>query len=157
MRKPSRTLRLRQVSSTLAVFNKARGMARPQHGWLRAVREALGMSLEAVGSKLQLAKQTAQHFELAEAKGTITLQSLQRAAAALGCELLYAIVPKSGSLSDLAERYNQGKRMAREQKIREQVKRNVLRVERNMALENQAPGDVDQLIEDETKRRLERK
>jgi hypothetical protein len=61
----------------------------------------------------------------------------------MDCELVYAIVPKSGTIADLAER-----------RARAEATRDVLDVEQTMALENQAPGNVDELIEQETKRRL---
>lgn len=156
MKESFKALRLQQVSHSLMAFNRARYAVRPKRGWLKAVREALGVSHKAVGEKLRLQKQNAQYFETAEAKGTITLKNLQRAADALDCKLVYAIVPKSGSLLDLAKQHNRKKQRIKEHKIRNQVRRDVLRVENTMALENQAAGDVELLIEQETQRRLKK-
>jgi hypothetical protein len=66
-------------------------------------------------------------------------------AAAMDCELVYAIVPKSGTITELAERG-----------ARAQAAEDVLDVENSMALENQATGNVKELIEKETKRRLKK-
>lgn len=61
------------------------------------------------------------------------------------CELVYAIVPKSGTIADLAEK----------PAVEEATKR-VLAVEHTMSLENQAAGNVDATIAEETKRILQR-
>jgi predicted DNA-binding mobile mystery protein A len=145
MRDDFRDLRLSQLARSLSAFKAARQEARPQRGWLRAIREGLGLSLEDVGKKLGQSRRRIQEFEKAESKDRITLRSLRRVAAALDCELVYAIVPKSGTITELAER-----------RARAQATEDVLDVEHTMALENQATGNVKELIEEETKRRLKR-
>ncbi|MGA2607735.1 MAG: helix-turn-helix domain-containing protein [Candidatus Acidiferrum sp.] len=134
-----------QLTRSLSAFEAARQEARPQRGWLRAIREGLGLSLEDVGKKLGQSRRRIQEFEKAESKDRITLRSLRRVAAALDCELVYAIVPKSGTITELAER-----------RARAQATEDVLDVEHTMALENQATGNVKELIEEETKRRLKK-
>lgn len=143
MRDDFRDLRLSQLARSLSAFEAAGQEARPQRGWLRAIREGLGLSLEDVGKKLGQSRRRIQEFEIAESKDRITLRSLRRVAAALDCELVYAIVPKSGTITELAER-----------RARAQATEDVLDVEHTMALENQATGNVKELIEEETKRRL---
>jgi predicted DNA-binding mobile mystery protein A len=145
MKTDFRDLRLSQLARTLSAFEAAKQEARPQRGWLRAIREGLGLTLETVGKKLGQSRRRIQEFEDAEAKDRITLHSLRRVAAAMDCELVYAIVPKTGTISELAER-----------RARKQAAEDVLDVEHTMALENQAVGNVDELIEKETKRRLNR-
>ena len=145
MRDDFRDLRLSQLTRSLSAFEAARQEARPQRGWLRAIREGLGLSLEDVGKKLGQSRRRIQEFEKAESKDRITLRSLRRVAAALDCELVYAIVPKSGTITELAER-----------RARAQATEDVLDIEHTMALENQATGNVKELIEEETKRRLKK-
>lgn len=70
-----------------------RGLGRPPAGWLRAAREAAGLSAGEVGRRLGVSRQLPLQFERAEAADTITLKSLRAVAAALGCELVYALVP----------------------------------------------------------------
>jgi predicted DNA-binding mobile mystery protein A len=143
MKAEFRDLRLRQVTRSLSAFEAAKHEARPERGWLRAIREALRLSLEDVGKRLGQSRRRIQEFEKAEAEDRITLDSLRRVAAALDCELVYAIVPKSGTITELAEH-----------RARAEATEDVLDVEHTMALENQATGNVKELIEEETKRRL---
>ena len=89
---------------------------------MRAIREALGLSLEEVGARLKKTRQRILEFEKAEAEDRITLQSLRRVAAALDCDLVYALVPKTGSILELAER-----------RTRQDATRDVLDVEHTMA------------------------
>lgn len=145
MRDDFRDLRLRQLTRTLSAFEAAKQETRPQRGWLRAIREGLGLTLENVGKRLGQSRRRVQEFEEAEAKDRITLHSLRRVAAAMDCELVYAIIPKSGTITELAER-----------RARAQAAEDVLDVEHTMALENQATGNVEELIDEETKRRLKK-
>lgn len=145
MKTEYRDLRLKQLATSLAAFEEAKRIARPQRGWLRAVREALGLTLGQVGQTAHTAHQRIVTFEKAEENDRITLRSLRRVAEAMGCELVYAIVPKSGSIQELAEK-----------RARDTATKRVLSVRRTMALEDQASGDVKDLIDKETKRILEK-
>jgi predicted DNA-binding mobile mystery protein A len=145
MKKDFRELRLGQLARTLSAFEEARKEARPHRGWLRAVREGFGLTLENVGKKLGQSRRRIQEFEDAEANDRITLHSLRRVAAAMDCELVYAIVPKSGTIREVVER-----------RARAQAEEDVRDVEHTMALENQAVGNVEELIDKETRRRLKR-
>jgi predicted DNA-binding mobile mystery protein A len=141
MKAEYREVRLKQLSQTLAPFAAAKPGPRPLRGWLRAIREALGMTLEEVGRVSRTTKQRIQRFEESEANDRITLRNLRRVAGAMDCELVYAIVPKSGTITDLAEH-----------RARRETTKRVLSVEHTMALEDQAPGGVKDLIDEETKR-----
>jgi predicted DNA-binding mobile mystery protein A len=66
----------------------------PRLGWLKAVRESLGMSAEQLASRLGVTKQSVLSLERNEARGTASLKSLDRAAKALGCRLTYALIPE---------------------------------------------------------------
>jgi predicted DNA-binding mobile mystery protein A len=76
---------------------------RPRSGWIRAVRTALGMSQEALGKRLSINKSSVNKLEHNEAAGTISVAKLEEAAAALGCRLVYALVPVT-SLDDVVRR-----------------------------------------------------
>lgn len=65
----------------------------PAAGWIKAIRNALGMSGDHLGKLMGVRRQSLAAIELSEAKGTITLDTLRRAAAALDCTLVYALVP----------------------------------------------------------------
>jgi predicted DNA-binding mobile mystery protein A len=76
-------------------LSNARVSAAPAGGWIRAVREALGMSATQFAERLGVARQTAQEQEQNEIDGSIGLSTLRRAAEALDCQLVYAFVPKT--------------------------------------------------------------
>jgi predicted DNA-binding mobile mystery protein A len=65
----------------------------PPKGWLRAIRDALGMTGVQFAKRLRVRPQTVAALEKSEADGTIQLKTLRRAAAALDCKIVYALVP----------------------------------------------------------------
>jgi predicted DNA-binding mobile mystery protein A len=144
MKPEFRDIRLKQLTTSLAQFEGANTISRPMHGWLRAIREALGLSFGQVGQAANTTRQRIQRFEKAEANERITLRTLRRVAEAMDCELVYAIVPKSESIEELAKR-----------RARTEATKRVLSVRRTMSLEDQASGDVKELIDKETKRIIE--
>ncbi|HVR91442.1 MAG TPA: mobile mystery protein A [Novosphingobium sp.] len=68
-------------------------LARPRGGWVRAIRDALGMSTRQLASRMNVAHSRIAALEKAETTGATTLKSLREAAEALGCEFVYAFVP----------------------------------------------------------------
>ena len=76
----------------------------PRDGWVRAVREALGMTQGQLAARLGIARQSLQDLERAEANRRITLDSLDRLAKAMDCRLVYALVPETGSIDDVRKR-----------------------------------------------------
>lgn len=67
--------------------------ARPARGWIKAIREALGMTAAQFGKRLGVSQPRALAIEQAEARNAITLDTLERSAQALGCRLIYTLVP----------------------------------------------------------------
>ncbi|HUG82262.1 MAG TPA: mobile mystery protein A [Bryobacterales bacterium] len=67
--------------------------AQPVRGWVKAIREALGMSTAQLAKRLGVKQPSVVGIEQSEAKGTIELATLRRAAEALDCTLVYALVP----------------------------------------------------------------
>jgi predicted DNA-binding mobile mystery protein A len=67
---------------------------RPRAGWLRAIRQALGMTVRQFAKAAGVAPSTAQAAERAESRGDISLSTLTRYAEAIGCELRYVLVPR---------------------------------------------------------------
>ena len=66
---------------------------RPPRGWLRAVRDALGMTTAQLARRLAVSQPRIVELEQSEVRGSVTLNTLQRAAEALGCRLVYVLVP----------------------------------------------------------------
>ncbi len=70
-----------------------RRYARPVRGWIKAIREALGMTTAQLGKRLGVKQPTVVAMEQSEVKGSIELATLRRVAEALDCTLVYALVP----------------------------------------------------------------
>jgi predicted DNA-binding mobile mystery protein A len=141
MRNEFKNLRLKQLDRSLEHFRMAHAVSRPQKGWIRAIREAIGASSGELGRRLGTSRQLPLQFEKAEAEGSITLKSLRNVANALDCDLVYALVPRAGTIQQLAEN-----------RARVQARTQVLRVEHSMALEDQATGRIDEAVEAEARR-----
>jgi predicted DNA-binding mobile mystery protein A len=141
MRDDFRNLRLRQLDRALAPFRATVSIPRPPKGWVRAIREAIGVSSGELAQRMGTSRQLCLQQEKAEAEERITLKSLRTLANALDCDLVYALVPRAGSMQELVEN-----------RARTQAKRNVLGVEHSMALEDQAVGNIEEAIEAETQR-----
>jgi predicted DNA-binding mobile mystery protein A len=123
-----RSLPLQQLDKTLGPW-RALTHARPSGGWLRAIRQTLGMTTRQLAKSVGVTQAAVVDAERTEAKGDITLATLQRYAAGLGCEVAYALVPIR-PLQEMVEQ--QADRIARDQ---------VSRVRHSMALEDQLTSE----------------
>ena len=110
----------------MQAFAALQKIVMPPTGWIKAIRLALGMSLEQLGKKMSITKQSTSGLEEREKGGLITLKSLREVADALEMHLVYGFVPKDGSLDALIER-----------KAKELAKEIVLRTSNTMKLEDQ--------------------
>lgn len=68
-------------------------LVRPPKGWVRAIRESLGLTLAQLGHRIGVSKQRAMALERQEIQDSVTLATMRRAAEALDCRFVYAIVP----------------------------------------------------------------
>jgi predicted DNA-binding mobile mystery protein A len=91
--------------SELRPFVKA--AARPSRGWVRAIREALGITTGQLAKRLGVQQPRVIELERGEASGNITVQSLERAAEALGCRLIYVLIPEKPLTKTIRERASQ--------------------------------------------------
>src|SRR5271154_7181917 len=80
----------------------------PARGWIKAVREALGMTTAQLARRLGIRQPSVVALEQSEAKGTIELATLRRVAEALDCTLVYALVPKKPLEDIVRERARAG-------------------------------------------------
>jgi predicted DNA-binding mobile mystery protein A len=90
----AKELRLLQMDAVLQDAASHPLPPRPPAGWLRSIREALGMTSAVLGERLGMTASGARKLEQAEAADAITLSTLRRVAEALDCELQYALVPR---------------------------------------------------------------
>ena len=121
-----------------------RQLARPPRGWVRAVREALGMSAAALAARLGTTAGAVTRLEQSEAADRIRLDTLRRAADALGCDLVYLLVPRRPLNAIVRDR------------ARELAHRQVSAVEQTMRLEGQATGRAKEMEDQLVSQLLER-
>jgi predicted DNA-binding mobile mystery protein A len=76
----------------------------PRVGWVREIRTALGLSQSQLAARAGVSRATVQQMERAEAERRVTLGSLDKLAAAMGCRVALAIVPREGNLEDVRRR-----------------------------------------------------
>jgi predicted DNA-binding mobile mystery protein A len=105
-------LKLRQLDAALDRWRVADLPPRPPSGWIKAVREALGMTATHLARRLGVTPSTVTRLETSEADDAVSLATLRRAAEALDCELHYALVPKQSLGQTLEAR---AARLARQQ------------------------------------------
>lgn len=122
-------LRIKQLDKQLEEWRQvSRKYGRPRDGWIKTIRVALGMSSTQLGLRLGVGRARISQLEQAESRGLVTLHTLNKAAEAMGCEFVYAIVPKiQPTLKDIIE-------SRAEQIAAEHIKK----VAHSMSLENQS-------------------
>jgi predicted DNA-binding mobile mystery protein A len=126
MNKQFRDLQTQQMDALLETWRTAQLSARPRSGWVRAIRESLGMSAAAFARRLGMTPVGVRKLESAEASDAITLASLRKLAQALDCELQYALVPRNSLQQQVRDR---AEMVAQER---------LLPIAHSMALEDQA-------------------
>ena len=131
MRASERTTARRKLDKKLiSLDNDALSM--PPRGWIKAIREALGLTTRQFAKRLGLSQPRAVEIEQAELGGALTLDSLRRAAEALDCRLVYAVVP------------NEPLEVMAEKRALIKARQRLNKVGHSMALENQAVEMADE-------------
>jgi len=126
-----------QLDETLKQFTTLLNIHRPSKGWIRALRDALGMSARQLGDRIGVSQQRITAIEREELNDTLTLNTLKRIAQSTSTTFVYGFIPKK-SLEEIVKR----------QAI-SSISRETNRVTHSMRLEGQAPSDknLNQLIE----------
>jgi predicted DNA-binding mobile mystery protein A len=132
MRAQERASARKQLDKRLNILQNVDVLARPPRGWIKAIREALGMTSAQLSNRLGVSQPRVLGIEKAEASGSITLESLERAARALDCRLVYAIVPRK-PLELLVE-----------DRARTLAKKRLRATSHSMALEDQRVDEADE-------------
>lgn len=102
MRKQDRASARRQLDKRLNSLKDSYTITRPPRGWIKAIREALGMTTAQLARRIGVSQPRVIAIEKAEKNASITLDSLERAARALDCQVVYALIPRK-PLNDLVE------------------------------------------------------
>ena len=97
----SPNLKRAQLNDALGPLAPVAKSSPPGGGWLRAIREALGMTQGQLAARVGVSRQAVQEFEGAEVRRCITLESMDKLAAAMGCRVVYAVVPVDATIDSL--------------------------------------------------------
>ncbi len=122
----------KQLERRLAPLREMTLVAPPK-GWIKAIRESLGMTARQLAARMGVAPSRIPVIEKAEVTGATTLRTLRQAAAAMNCAFVYAFVPIQPLDDILRERATQ------------KARKDDLRLDHTMRLENQAllTSDLD--------------
>jgi predicted DNA-binding mobile mystery protein A len=131
MKKDARQRARQRLDDRLLALKPEDRFRPPPKGWVRAIRDAVGMTGVQFAKRLDMRPQSVEALEKSEANGSIQLKTLRRAAEALDCTLVYALVPKSSFGGAVRAR-------ARQIAIRD-----LGRVAHTMKLEAQDTGDAN--------------
>lgn len=121
-----KSLLIQQLDKKMASYSALNQIVIPPTGWIKAIRSAIGMSLQQLGTRLSITRQSAQEIEQREKEGSITIKNLKEVAKAMDMQLVYGFVPNDGSLNALIDR-----------KAKELARQIVLRTSNTMKLEDQ--------------------
>ena len=114
-----------QLDQTLKRFRGLQVMNMPQKGWMRAIRDALGMNGRQFAERMGVSPARVSKLESDEVAGAVTLKTMRKAAEALDCTLVYCLVPRT-SLDDTVKK-----------QINIYAQQRLNRISHTMALEDQ--------------------
>jgi predicted DNA-binding mobile mystery protein A len=127
----------RSLDERLRAFQPAEKHRPPVKGWIRALRDSLGLSSAQLGARLGVRSQSVDDWEKSEASGGISLDTLRRVGRAMDCTLVYALVPNT-SLNEIVLTRAEGLARAA-----------ISGVSHTMALEDQSvSGSLQQQVDD---------
>jgi len=134
-----RKIRAKQIEKEL---NMLQSLSCPKEGWVKTIRQTIGMNTRQLGERCNVSSERIIKIEADEAEGRTTLNTLEKAAKAMDCKLVYAFVPLSGILEFI------------EKTAENKAKAQLERASHHMVLEdqkvsNQALNDQIEILKDE--------
>lgn len=121
-----------QLDKTFSQLSSVKALQPPVKGWLRSIREALGMSGKQLGERLDVSQPRVVQLEKDELSGALTLKTMRQAAEAMDCQFVYAVVPRT-SLENTIR-----------QQARKVAARRLSRTSHTMLLEDQIVSNDEQ-------------
>jgi hypothetical protein len=104
MRAMERKVLLRKLDKEMRHYRLAAREENPTSELLRTVRKVLRVPMKEMAGKMGIVESTLFQLEGREGTGSITLRALGRVAEAMGCKVVYGVVPLNGkTLEELAE------------------------------------------------------
>lgn len=120
-----------QLDASLKRFSPLLNVSSPPKGWIRAIRNALGMTARQLANRLDVAQQAVARIEKEELAGSVTIKTMRRIAECLDCVFVYGFVPRTSLEESVA---CQAKQVA--------IQR-LAQASQTMSLENQALSRVE--------------
>ena len=138
MQAKHKNLAREQLDETLKQFIPLKMVFLPRKGWIRAIRDALGMTGEQLARRLHTNKQRVSRIEQDEKPGKVTLKTLRNVADALDCEFVYGFVPRQTLEKTVRNqaRFVAKKRMSRSDQMMRPEKQELSEDEKGKALES---------------------
>lgn len=135
----------RRLDARLEKWREQASQPVPHQGWVRAIRDALGMSSTELAERLGVDQSRVPRIEQGEVKGSVTLDTMERAAEAMGCRFVYAIVPDESLAASVMKQ------------ARAKARGELGPVEHTMDLEDQSTAGQEGLLEELTEDWVDRR
>ena len=127
----TKALARKHLDRRLAALRRTNDFVRPPRGWIRAIREALGMTTAQLAARIGVSQSRIPRIEKGEVQDTITLKTLRAIAKGMDCQLVYALVPNY-KLEQMVRR-----------RVAVVADQQLARTHQTMKLENQALSERD--------------
>ena len=115
-----------QLDASLHRLSPLLDATAPPKGWIRAIRDALGMTAKQLANRLGIAQQAVARIEKEEPAGSVTIKTMRRIADCLDCVFVYGFVPRK-SLEETVAR-----------QVKKVAAQRLAQASQTMSLENQA-------------------
>jgi len=104
MKAMERKVLLKKLDKEMRHYRFAAREENPTNELLRTLRKVLRVPMKEMAGKMGIVESTLYQLEGREGTGSITLRALGRVAEAMGCKVVYGVVPANGkTLEELAE------------------------------------------------------
>ncbi len=135
----SRTKQRQAEAKVSQAAQSAQAFTKPVGGWIVTFQEAIGIGVSALAERLGVSRNSVYSSVQNERAGTISLNQLEKTAEAMGGKLVYAIIPREGSVEEIVM-----------VQARKKARRIVQRTRTHMALEGQTEGlrSQEEMIEE---------
>jgi len=107
----------------------------PSQGWVRCIRNSIGMTAQQLAKRCSYSTSRILIIERDEMNGNLTLSTLHKVAAHLGCRLVYGFVPETPLVETI------------EKRALELAQNKLTTISHSMELEDQAIGKEDQRLQ----------
>jgi predicted DNA-binding mobile mystery protein A len=145
MRGKQKKLAREQLNETMKNLESLKAMSAPRKGWIRAIRDTLGMTGEQLAKRLGVNQQRVARIEQDEVLGKVTLNTMQNAAEAMDCVFVYGVVARD-DIEQIVKKQAEvvaQKRMARSNQMMRLEKQELSEIEKSKAMQDL----VDEIVE----------